>query len=112
MALKTELLRIYSNLVLKRASMKGFLIFDYAPRFMEALAILGSWLAEKKIAYEVDIQNGLENAPITLERLFSGENFGQTASEALETFDQAPTLDVFFHLYPFRKRHCCIIFWL
>jgi NADPH-dependent curcumin reductase CurA len=67
----------YSNLILKRACMQGFLVFDYAPRFMEGVAVLASWLADKKICYEVDVQTGLENAPKTLQRLFEGKNLGK-----------------------------------
>lgn len=67
----------YINLVLRRATMQGFLIFDYAPRFLEGITTLASWLADKKICYEVDIQKGLENAPLTLQRLFSGQNLGK-----------------------------------
>lgn len=67
----------YLNLVLKRASMHGFLIFDYAHRTMEAFAALSEWLEQGKLHYEVDIQQGLENAPQTLQRLFAGQNLGK-----------------------------------
>ena len=34
-------------------------------------------LAEGKIHFETDIVEGLENAPSSLERLFSGKNLGK-----------------------------------
>jgi NADPH-dependent curcumin reductase CurA len=67
----------YLNLVLKRGTMQGFLVFDFAPRMPEAFADLSSWLAADLLHYEVDIQQGLENAPQTLARLFAGKNLGK-----------------------------------
>lgn len=67
----------YLNLVLKRARMEGFLIFDYADRALEAFAALSAALKEGLLHYEVDIQEGLENAPKTLQRLFEGKNLGK-----------------------------------
>jgi NADPH-dependent curcumin reductase CurA len=38
---------------------------------------LTSWVKEGKIVYQEDIAEGLENAPETLLRLYSGENIGK-----------------------------------
>jgi hypothetical protein len=67
----------YLNLLLKRGRMEGFLVLDYLPRAMEAVMELAGWLAEGKIKDRVDVQEGLENAPATLRRLFRGENTGK-----------------------------------
>lgn len=67
----------YSNLVPRRARMEGFIILDYAPRFPEAIAALGGWQREGKLVQKEDVAEGLENAPRTLMRLFTGENFGK-----------------------------------
>jgi NADPH-dependent curcumin reductase len=67
----------YMNLVTRRGRMEGFLILDYAARFPEAAKDLGAWVAEGKIKDRVDIQEGLENAPKTLQRLFTGQNQGK-----------------------------------
>jgi hypothetical protein len=69
--------RNYLNLLLQRGRMEGFIILDYADRFGEALPELGRWVEAGEIKVEVDIQEGLENAPRTLRRLFTGENRGK-----------------------------------
>jgi hypothetical protein len=65
------------QLVIMRARMEGFLVVDYIPRFGEAIMQLAAWVADGKIAYAEDIQEGLENAPATLARLFEGKNLGK-----------------------------------
>lgn len=65
------------NLVLQRARMEGFIILDYLPRFGEAIPKLIEWVGSGEIAYEEDIQEGLENAPKTFLRLFEGKNLGK-----------------------------------
>ncbi|MGH0038344.1 MAG: NADP-dependent oxidoreductase [Myxococcota bacterium] len=65
------------NLVVQRARMEGFIVLDYLSRFVEGLTDLGTWVAEGRISHREDIQEGLENAPRTLLRLFRGENTGK-----------------------------------
>jgi hypothetical protein len=67
----------YMQLVIMRARMEGFLLLDFAPRFGEAIQKLSGWVNEGRITYAEDIQEGLENAPTTLNRLFSGQNLGK-----------------------------------
>ncbi len=67
----------YFNLTSKHARMEGFIILDYAPRFPEAIEALGRWQREGRLVQKEDVAVGLENAPRTLMRLFSGENFGK-----------------------------------
>jgi hypothetical protein len=69
--------RNYLNLLLQRGRMEGFIILDFLERAGEAVAELGRWVAAGEIKVEVDIQEGLENAPRTLRRLFTGENRGK-----------------------------------
>jgi len=69
--------RHYLNLLLQRGRMEGFIILDYLDRAGEAIAELGPWVASGEIRVEVDIQEGLENAPRTLRRLFTGANRGK-----------------------------------
>ena len=70
-------IRNYHALITQRATMRGFLVFDYFDRAMEALTDLGTWAAEGKIKNQVDVVEGLENAPDALRRLFTGENLGK-----------------------------------
>jgi len=74
-------IRNYMSLVVKRASMKGFLFSDHMELMGEALMKFGAWLANNEIVYEVDLQKGIENAPQTLQRLFAGQNLGKQLLE-------------------------------
>jgi NADPH-dependent curcumin reductase CurA len=67
----------YLALVIKRARMEGFVVLDYADRFEEAALELAGWVMGGKIQHLEDIQEGFENAPETLLRLFDGRNFGK-----------------------------------
>ena len=67
----------YFNLVLQRARMEGFIVIDYVSRFPEGIQQLAEWYAEGRLVQKEDVQEGLENAPRTLMRLFRGENFGK-----------------------------------
>jgi hypothetical protein len=67
----------YLSLLVNRARMEGFVIFDFADRYDEALQELGQWVAEGKIKQRYDIVDGLENAPAALLRLFDGSNKGK-----------------------------------
>src|SRR5262245_46544575 len=67
----------YFNLVLAHGRMEGFLVLDYLDRFPEAFERLATWYGEGRIKHRDDVQEGLENAPKTLIRLFTGANFGK-----------------------------------
>ena len=68
---------MFQNILMHRAHVEGFIIIDYLHRMPEALMALGTWVLEGKIKYKVDVQQGLENAPTALNRLFTGENTGK-----------------------------------
>jgi NADPH-dependent curcumin reductase CurA len=65
------------NLVTNRGRMQGFIILDYLPRMMEAIEALMGWAAAGDITYQVDVQEGFDNIPRTLQRLYTGENVGK-----------------------------------
>lgn len=69
--------RFLLNLAMKRARMEGFIAFDYAGRFDEAVAGLLALMAEGRLHTLDDVQEGFENIPATLNRLFEGRNFGK-----------------------------------
>ena len=54
---------------------------DFFHRGAEATAELLAWVADGSIAWEVDVQKGFENAPKTLQRLYTGANFGKQLLE-------------------------------
>jgi NADPH-dependent curcumin reductase CurA len=64
-------------LTVTRSRMEGFIVLDYAPRFAEGVKALSGWMAEGRLKSIEDVQEGLENAPATLRRLFEGKNFGK-----------------------------------
>jgi NADPH-dependent curcumin reductase CurA len=65
------------NLVRQRGRMEGLIVLDHAARFAEGTAQLAAWVRAGEIAHREDIQHGIENAPRTFLRLFSGENLGK-----------------------------------
>ena len=64
-------------LIVFRARLEGFLIYDYVHRFPEGLQRLGRWLAEGKLAYREDVTDGLENTPAAFIGMLRGENRGK-----------------------------------
>lgn len=67
----------YMNLISRRGRMEGFLVSDHMKNAGAAIAELATWVREGKLVDRVDVQNGLENAPKTLNRLFTGANIGK-----------------------------------
>ena len=67
----------YLNLVVRRASMHGFLVHDYAAEFTEAVRRLARWHHEGRLVGVVDVEPGLENFAGALAGLFSGTNRGK-----------------------------------
>jgi NADPH-dependent curcumin reductase CurA len=50
---------------------------DYLERYAEAFGPLAKWMAEGRLKYKTDIVEGLEQAPVAVNRLFSGANMGK-----------------------------------
>jgi len=73
----TPPLRNYNRLMVVRARLEGILVTDYAARFPEAARQLGQWVGEGRVRSDVDIVEGLEQAPEALARLFTGANVGK-----------------------------------
>jgi len=69
--------RNLSSLIVNRARMEGFLVLDYLNRSDEAIQELSKWLMDGKIKHREDVQEGIENCPSTLNRLFTGQNIGK-----------------------------------
>lgn len=64
-------------LVTRRIRMQGFIVIDYLARANEAFAALGQWVSAGDLAWREDIQQGFENIPATLQRLYDGRNTGK-----------------------------------
>jgi NADPH-dependent curcumin reductase len=67
----------YINLIARRGRMEGFIILDYVDRFMEGAMVLGGLLAEGKLQHKTTVVDGLENAPLALRKLFTGDHDGK-----------------------------------
>ncbi|HEU5213154.1 MAG TPA: NADP-dependent oxidoreductase [Gaiellaceae bacterium] len=64
-------------LIVFRASMKGFLVNDYAHRFDEAGMRLAHWIAKGTIRWREHVTDGLENAPAAFIGMLNGDNRGK-----------------------------------
>ena len=64
-------------LITRRIRMQGFIVIDYLARAEEAYTALADWVSAGEIAWRDDIQQGFENIPATLQRLFDGRNTGK-----------------------------------
>jgi hypothetical protein len=69
--------RVQPLLLVNSASMRGFIVSDYAARFAEGVGALGGWLAEGKLKYAENVVEGFENTPRAFLGLFAGENLGK-----------------------------------
>ena len=69
--------RVERHLLVNRARIQGFLIFDYADRYEEGLKVLAQWVRAGQIRYREDILEGIEQAPGAIAGLYRGENLGK-----------------------------------
>ncbi len=67
----------YFNIVFRQARMEGFLLNGYEREYEAARARLRTWLDQGEIRCREDIQQGFDNIPETLLRLFRGANVGK-----------------------------------
>ena len=68
----------YMQLLVQRASMTGFVIFDYGERFEEGAVQLAKWLRDGELRSREDVVRGdIGQFPEVLLRLFHGENTGK-----------------------------------
>ena len=69
--------RNYMSLLVNRARMEGFVVFDFAARYGEAIRDIAKWLKEEILVSREDIVRGLDTFPESLNMLYRGENFGK-----------------------------------
>ncbi|HLJ27360.1 MAG TPA: NADP-dependent oxidoreductase [Candidatus Angelobacter sp.] len=74
----------YLSLLVNRARMEGMVIFDYAPRFADAVKEMAGWMAAGKLKSREHIVEGLETFPETFLKLFKGENTGKLMIKVAE----------------------------
>jgi NADPH-dependent curcumin reductase CurA len=66
----------FSILIVNRLTVRGFLVFDYT-KTKEAVHAISGWIREGKLKAEETVAEGLENAPVVLNRLFDGTHRGK-----------------------------------
>jgi NADPH-dependent curcumin reductase CurA len=75
----------YMMLLVRRARMQGFLVFDYAKQYGDALGRMAQWRAEGKLKTREEIdEGGIEDFQPTLAKLFRGENTGKLVLQIAE----------------------------
>jgi NADPH-dependent curcumin reductase CurA len=66
----------FSPFIMKRLTLRGFLVLDYT-KTKEAVGAIAGWIREGKIKTEETVADGLENAPDVINRLFDGSHRGK-----------------------------------
>ena len=69
--------RFIARIIAARIRLKGFLVFDYMPRFPEFYAEMGPWLASGAVKSRETVFEGLEKTADAFLGLFSGANTGK-----------------------------------
>lgn len=71
----------YLSLLVNRARMEGFIVFDFEPEYPRGLRDMGRWLAEGRLQSREHVVKGIETFPETLLMLFDGRNQGKLVIE-------------------------------
>jgi NADPH-dependent curcumin reductase CurA len=74
----------YPRIIIKRAIIQGFLYFDYAQEFPQAIRHLSQLVEQRKLKYSNDIRNGVEECPRGLKDLLEGRNTGKVIIKVSE----------------------------
>jgi NADPH-dependent curcumin reductase CurA len=69
--------RTFSNLLVQRATLQGFIVLDHLERITEAATELGSWIREGKLQPLETIVEGFDQLPNAVNMLFDGANTGK-----------------------------------
>ena len=71
----------FGQVLIKRLRVEGFIILDYASRFVDAAQQLGMWKMMGQLKDRQTIVKGLEKAPEAINMLFEGKNIGKLIVE-------------------------------
>lgn len=69
--------RLLWNLIVKQATVQGFLVFDFTKKDQTALTDLSAWVREGSLKYRENIVEGFKNVPQAFISLFEGANLGK-----------------------------------
>ncbi|WGY00442.1 NADP-dependent oxidoreductase [Nocardioides sp. QY071] len=74
-------LRNANQLLMQRATLRGFIVTDHVERYAEIIGKLAAALGEGSLTYDETVVEGLENARETLNRALSGGTRGKAVIE-------------------------------
>jgi hypothetical protein len=74
----------FSPILMRRLSVRGFIVSDFAARWEEATSQLIRWVRGGTLKHRETIVDGLENAPAALNQLFDGTNIGKLMVKVAE----------------------------
>lgn len=69
--------RFHRQILIARATVRGFLVSDYQDRYPEARARMGAWVKSGALKSKFDIAQGFEQMPRAFLRLLRSENLGK-----------------------------------
>jgi NADPH-dependent curcumin reductase len=69
--------RVERHLLVKRARMQGFVIFDHMDKYESSVAQLAAWVRGGQLRYAEDVLDGLDACPDALAGLYRGDNKGK-----------------------------------
>jgi len=72
---------IWTMMLMRRLTVRGFIVTDFAPRFGDAAHELAGWMLAGKLKTRQDIRPGLDNALVAVRDLYTGGNFGKLLIE-------------------------------
>ncbi len=67
----------YAAILMKRLRVQGFIIFDYIPRYAEAIRALTTLYHNGQLKWRLHEVDGLENADQAVRLLYQGRNQGK-----------------------------------
>jgi hypothetical protein len=72
---------LWTTILMRRLTIRGFIVTDFAPRFGECGAALAGWMLAGQLKTRQDVRPGLENAVDAVKQLYTGGNFGKLLIE-------------------------------
>ncbi len=67
----------FGRILMKRLTVRGFIILDFQERFPEGLSALSQWVLQGELKWKTHVLEGIEQAQEGLGLLFSGGNDGK-----------------------------------
>lgn len=69
--------RLMGLALVRRLTLRGFIVFDHADREPDFLRDVGAWIESGELVWKEDVVSGLEQAVAAFQGLLQGRNFGK-----------------------------------